>query len=179
MPLPPKYAWLPKVDGLPLMVQQALKLYGVHEGVGAADNPTILAWAAEVGLQHQYTADSIAWCGLFMALVAHRAEKPVPADPLWALNWSNFGVPAGQPALGDVLVFVRPGGGHVGLYIGEDTGPTAAYHVLGGNESDQVMITRIDKHRLHAARRPAYHVPPAGVKPHILAASGALSTNEG
>jgi hypothetical protein len=43
-------------------------------------------------------------------------------------------------ALGDVLAFVRNGGGHVGLYVDEDA---SAYHVLGGNQSDRVSITRV------------------------------------
>ena len=41
--------------------------------------------------------------------------KEVPAHPLWALSWSAFGAKSPAAALGDVLVFVRSGGGHVGL----------------------------------------------------------------
>ena len=87
-----------------------------------------------------------------------------------------------EAALGDVLVFNRYNrqgrliGGHVGLYVAEDDG---AFHVLGGNESDQVEITRIEKGRLKAPRRPAY---PSGlaanVKPFQVSASGTLSQNE-
>ena len=29
---------------------------------------------------------------------------------------------AGDPVLGDILVFHRAGGGHVGIYVGEDAG---------------------------------------------------------
>lgn len=175
MSLPAAYAWVSALSPLPHMVDQAVALYGVHEGAGSVNNPVILAWAKEVGLASVYTADSIPWCGLFMAVVAQRAGKPVPSGPLWALDWSKFGSDAGQPGLGDVLVFVRPGGGHVGLYIAEDSG---AYHVLGGNTADAVSIARIDKHRLYAARRPIYSVQPATVKPYIVAATGALSQNE-
>ena len=52
-----------------------------------------------------------------------------------------------------------------------------AYHVLGGNQSDRVGFTRIDKTRLHAVRR-SYLTMPASAQPHILARAGALSTNE-
>jgi uncharacterized protein (TIGR02594 family) len=90
-----------------------------------------------------------------MAVVAERAGKEIPKHPLWALSWSAFGAkPAldrdrGSPAaaLGDVLVFVRNGGGHVGLYVGEDA---SAFHLLGGNQSDRVCITRLAKSRLYA-----------------------------
>jgi uncharacterized protein (TIGR02594 family) len=174
--LPARYGWLPQLGlALPKLLQVALPLYGTHEITGKLDSPVIMGWATEVGLRAIYTADEIAWCGLFMAVVAKRAGKPVPDGPLWALNWAKFGVEAGQPALGDVLTFTRTGGGHVGLYVGEDS---SAYHVLGGNTSDAVTIARIDKKRLYRARRPAYNAAPSTVRPYILAAEGSLSTNE-
>ena len=159
------------------MLKEALTLLGIYEYAGGANNPIIMAWAKELGLK-AYTADSIAWCGLFMAIAAHRAGWPVVKDPLWARNWSKFGtgVPAGQAALGDVLVFVRGGGGHVGLYVGEDA---THFHVLGGNQSDQVCITRILKSRCIAVRRAAWrNAQPANVRRVRLAASGSVSTNE-
>lgn len=178
-PLPKAYAWIDQVAQLPKLVAEARKLYGVHETAGGANSPVIMGWAAEVGLRAVYTADSIPWCGLFMAVVAKRAGKNVVNDPLWALNWGKFGVDGGQPELGDILTFVRKTAtgtaGHVGLYVGEDA---SAYHVLGGNTADAVSIARIAKDRLRACRQPPYSVKPAGAKPHILAASGALSRNE-
>ncbi len=174
--LPSQYAWLNTIGTLPRTITEAAALYGVHEIAGPANSPTIMAWAAEVGLKATYTADAIPWCGLFAALVCKRAGKQIPEGPLWALNWAHFGVRAGQPELGDVLVFVRPGGGHVGFYVGEDS---TAYHVLGGNTSDAVSIARLDKHRLHAVRQPIYTNKPATVRPFILNAGGAaLSLNE-
>ena len=51
--------------------------------------------------------------------------------------------------------------------------------VLGGNQSDQVMIKRIAKNRLLGARRCPWRInQPAAVRPVVLAANGALSTNE-
>lgn len=180
--LPAAYAWLDNIPGPPKMIVEARALYGTHEGVGAADNPEILAWAKEVGFGNSYQHDQIAWCGLFAALIAHRAGKPVPAAPLWALNWKSFGTPQSPAGLGDILVFERRDGrgkligGHVGFYIGEDA---TAYHVLGGNEGDMVNIVRIAKTRCVAVRRPIWSVSqPASVKPHILAESGTLSKNE-
>ena len=83
---------------------------------------------------------------------------------------------APEAALGDVLVFARPkGGGHVGLYVGEDE---TAFHVLGGNQSDAVSITRIAKTRCIAIRRPIYREQPASMAPVQLAATGAMSVNE-
>jgi uncharacterized protein (TIGR02594 family) len=157
------------------MLVEALALYGTLEAPGAKDNPVILAWAREVGLGKNYSHDSIPWCGLFMAVVAKRAGKPVVDSPLWALSWADFGKASPKAALGDVLTFKRSGGGHVGLYVGEDA---SAYHILGGNQSDSVSIARIARSRLYRARRPAYKVQPDNVRKVLLAAGGALSRNE-
>ena len=74
-----------------------------------------------------------------------------------------------------MLVFKRKGGGHVGLYVGHDA---SAFHVLAGNQSDRVSITRLSRNRLVAVRRPAYRAQPESVRPIPRAASGSLSVNE-
>jgi hypothetical protein len=51
--------------------------------------------------------------------------------------------------------------------------------VLGGNQSDAVTITRIEKAILYTARRPNYNVQPSNVRVIKLSATGAISTNEG
>ena len=169
-----KYSWLSKLE-LPKTISEGIKLLGTVETPGNKNNPIILGWAKEVGLEKSYSADSVPWCGLFAALVTKRAGKTPVDAPLWARNWSKFGVASPTPGLGDVLVFIRDGGGHVGFYIAEDQ---TAYHVLGGNQSDAVTITRVAKARCVAARRPIYTNIPKSVKPYIIAADGALSSNE-
>lgn len=173
--LPKAYAWLDREPG-PNMLLQALMLYGTVETPGKASNAKIMSWARELGgdVAKVYRDDSIPWCGLFLAIVAKRANKSLPASPLWARAWATWGKPSPEAALGDVLVFVRNGGGHVGLYVGEDAD---AYHCLGGNQSDAVNIKRIAKSRCIAVRRD-YRSVPKNVRPIHLAASGSLSTNE-
>lgn len=175
MSLLPAYRWLESVGPLPRMVEEGLKLHGTIETPGQGNNPTIMAWAAETGLQRIYTADSVPWCGLFMAVVAKRAGKSLPSSPLWALSWSQWGQAGGQPRLGDVLTFKRDGGGHVAMYVGEDQ---FCYHVLGGNQSDAVTITRIKRERLYSVRREYAVGMPASAQPFVLAATGAVSRNE-
>jgi uncharacterized protein (TIGR02594 family) len=106
-----------------------------------------------------------------------RADFTPVENSLWARNWDGFGTKSAKPSLGDVLVFERPGGGgHVGLYVGEDA---TAYHVLGGNQSDQVKVSPIAKSRCIAVRRCSWKVAqPANVRPIWLAAGDALCTNE-
>ena len=170
--LPIKYAWLAGEHG-PRMLTEALKLYGVKETVGTGNNPEIMSWADECGIK--YDADVVPWCGLFAAVVAHRAKKPIPGSPLWARSWALWGSPAPVPSLADVLVFLRGNGGHVGLYVGEDID---CFHVLGGNQGDTVSIARINRSRLIAARR---HYPigtPPNVRPIKLDIGGEVSVNE-
>jgi uncharacterized protein (TIGR02594 family) len=181
MAIPNQYDWLLKEPG-PMMLRVALRLFDITEALDKANNPTILAWAAEVGgnVADVYKADEIPWCGLFMAVVAKRSNKQLVKDPLWALNWGTFGKQAPVPMLGDVMVFVRKTttgatAGHVALYIGEDT---TCFHVLGGNQSDKVCITRIDKKRLYSARRPNYNIQPANVRVIRLSSAGDVGGKE-
>ncbi|MCI9879598.1 TIGR02594 family protein [Methylobacterium goesingense] len=174
--MPAPYAWLARETG-PNILLEALALYGTKETPGAASNPAILAWARETGVAGAYVNDGIAWCGLFVAVVAKRAGFEPVKNPLWARNWATFGTKADKPSLGDVLVFERAGGGgHVGLYIGESA---TVFYVLGGNQGDAVSIAPIAKGRLLAVRRCPWKIAqPAGVRPIRLAVTGALSTNE-
>jgi uncharacterized protein (TIGR02594 family) len=177
MTVPSQYAWILK-EGAPRMIVEGLKLFGTVEMPGNADSPIILSWARETDLSRIYSHDSIPWCGLYMALVAKRADKTPPKNPLWALNWANFGVRQSNDGamLGDVLTFVRDGGGHVAMYVGEDS---QAFHLLGGNQRDQVCFTRIAKARLHSVARPIYATAqPVNVRKIHLSATGTLSSNE-
>lgn len=180
--LPSKYGYVGAPDA-PSLIKAAVPLYGTVEFAGKADNQAILNWAEEVekalGAKHLgYTADSIPWCGLFAGVVAARAgwADQMPKTPLWAKSWLEFGQKADVPMFGDILVFGRDGGGHVGFYVGEDAG---YWHVLGGNQSDAVTITRIAKGRLLGARRPKWRVAqPASVRIVRVGASGPVSKNE-
>jgi uncharacterized protein (TIGR02594 family) len=92
-----------------------------------------------------------------------------------ASSWATWGSPiqADRLAPGAILVFERPGGGHVGFYVGEDA---TTYSVLGGNQGDKVSIARVAKSRCVARRWPK-GVAVIG-KPIVLASAGAVSTNE-
>lgn len=179
MDYPKGYEWLADVGQLPRTITEGLHLVGVHEVVGKGSNKTILAWRDQLNLAGVkvvgFSDDDIPWCGLFAAIVAHRAGKAVPEGPLWARNWAKFGDPVSIAGLGDVLVFARGGGGHVGFYVAEDA---TAYHVLGGNQGNRVCITRIAKDRCIARRRPRYINKPLSVKSYRVASGGALSKDE-
>jgi uncharacterized protein (TIGR02594 family) len=169
------YDWL-KQEKAPRLLVQAVKQIGVKEIVGSKHNPTILGWAKELKLASVYNADEIPWCGLFVAYCCHAAGLDVISKPLWALSWSNWGNEVTEPMLGDVLTFKRDGGGHVGIYVGEDD---THFHVLGGNQGNAVSVSRIDKKRLFKARRTAWKVAqPANVRKVFLEPKGVITTNE-
>lgn len=160
----------------PKILVEAVKLIGIKEVVGKVHNPIIMSWAKDLDLQKIYTADEIPWCGLFIAYACHKAGIDVVDKPLWALSWAKWGTKVTEPMLGDILTFKRDGGGHVGIYVGEDKD---CYHVLGGNQGNAVSVTRIVKSRLYQARRTAWKVAqPANVRKVYLNAKGIVSKNE-
>jgi uncharacterized protein (TIGR02594 family) len=160
----------------PRILVQAVKLIGTKEIIGKKHNPIILEWAKELDLEKVYTNDEIPWCGLFIAYCAHKAGVQVVERPLWALNWNKYGNRVTEPMLGDILTFKRNGGGHVGIYVGEDK---THYHVLGGNQNNQVNVMRLAKSRLTQARRTAWKIAqPANVRVVKLTAKGVISKNE-
>jgi len=154
-----------------LMLKEAFRLYGLEEIPGNKNNPIILSWAKNLGLDGYVSDSTQAWCGLFMAHLAGVSNKPIPEKPLWALNWQYWGNPSHIPKYGDVLVFKRklPAGGfagHVALYLAEDKN---YYYVIGGNQSNKVCISRIQKiqdgkPRLVAARN-SYKIMPTCCEP--------------
>lgn len=180
--LPNEYQWLTSLRGLPNTIKLALKEHGVKEVVGKGSNATIIGWRDELnqaGVKISgFSDDDIAWCGLFAAIIAYRRLKQadeVVKSPLWARNWAKYGNRSAVPGLGDILVFSRGSGGHVGFYVGEDS---KYFHVLGGNQGNRVSIMLMDKSRLIAARRPPYKIQPAAARPYRLTIKGEVSTNE-
>jgi uncharacterized protein (TIGR02594 family) len=137
-------------------LQEAFRLIGTREQPGAGSNEAILGWAREINVL-SYTDDDIPWCGLFVAhcIGSQLPEEPLPNNPLGARRWETFGRAETAPCLGAVMVFWREsrqsGKGHVGFYWAEDD---AAYHILGGNQSNSVSVARVSKERFLAARWP-------------------------
>jgi len=161
----------------PPWLAYARTLLGVREIPGAKHSPTIMGWIKALGarvLGINVTDDETPWCGTFVAHVMQRFELGAPPVAVRAAAWGAYGRKLNAPRLGCILVFVRPGGGHVGFYVGEDD---TAYHVLGGNQSNAVTITRIAKGRMTEMRWPH---GPALPEPQIvrLTPAGQLSGNE-
>ncbi|SOC22122.1 NlpC/P60 family protein [Rhodobacter maris] len=153
---------------------EAARMKGLHE---RRDTAELRAWFDRT--VRWIDPREVAWCGAFVATCIRSAlpAAELPENPLGARAWGSFGDPV-EPVFGAVLTFWRgaPTGwqGHVGFYWGEDA---SACHVLGGNQSDAVTVTRIAKTRLLAARWPAGQ-PVTGRKILLTPQGQPLSTNE-
>ncbi|MGW9946974.1 uncharacterized protein (TIGR02594 family) [Rhizobium leguminosarum] len=162
----------------PAWMREARRFIGLKEIPGAKSSSTILGWAKALGgwIASFYKDDDTPWCGLFMAhcFGSTLPDEILPSNPLSALAWSDFGAYQSAPNVGSLLVFSREGGGHVGLYVGEDAD---SYHVLGGNQGNSVKVSPVLKRRCVAIRWPKTGDRPAGGCV-LLKANGEVSRNE-
>ncbi|WP_428429518.1 TIGR02594 family protein [Pararhizobium sp.] len=173
------YQPVPKGSIAPVWLREAKRLKGLMEIPGPKSNPVIMGWAKKLGgwVAKFYTNDDIPWCGLFQAHLfgATLPSEILPSNPLSALAWSKFGIALTTPSLGALMTFTRPGGGHVGEYLGEDA---THFHIIGGNQANSVSITRVEKKRLVATRWPATAEPPIGGRITLTAGGVLVSANE-
>jgi uncharacterized protein (TIGR02594 family) len=132
-------------------MRTARTFIGLREVPGPKSNPRIVDML--VKLKAWWKDDATPWCGVFVAYVMQDIGQPIPKDWMRAKAWADWGsrLLPDRLSKGAVLVFGREGGGHVGFYEGEDA---THYHVLGGNQSDAVNVSRIAKTRLLASRWP-------------------------
>jgi len=169
-----------KVPAEPVWMREARRFMGLKEIAGQASNPVIIGWAKRLGgwIASYYTNDDIPWCGLFVNSVISTTlpKEFLPTNPLGALNWRTFGKEV-SPALGAILVFSREGGGHVGFYVGEDR---THFHVLGGNQSNMVSVTRVEKSRLvtGGVRWPKTGEAPVGGRVQLSESGAPISKTE-
>ncbi len=152
------------------------KVLGWHE---VRDRDRLARWLRSDG-KTLGDPSKLPWCGDAMdtALALALPDEPRPGDlgknPYWALNWQFLGRKC-PPCFGAVGVFKRTSGGHVGVLIGQDD---TAYHVLGGNQSDAITRTWIDKKRMVDARWPLRAHNPRFPLPQLSRGGAGLSRNE-
>lgn len=192
MKVPKNFEWLNNIGDLPKMVIEGILLLGVAEIKGQKSNPIILKFASDIGVSSIYKNDDTSWCALAHNAIALRAGKKIfgysdKYDLLRALafrkngveiNKDDWSVIDNEKALfGDTLIFKRPEGGHIGIYIGESK---THFIVMGGNQNNMYSFTRIAKTRLVAVRRPVYKIAvPGSVKKYFLSDTGIpITTNE-
>ena len=156
----------------PSWLKIARSYEGLKEIPGPRHNQTIIRWLGK--LKAWWSDDETPWCGVFVAHCMQEANPPYPKFYMRAKAWSDYGslLRRDRLAPGAILVFDRAGGGHVGFYVGEDSGH---YFVLGGNQGNAVNVMKLGKSRLVASRWPKGE--PVIGKP-VYMNGGSVSTNE-
>jgi len=132
----------------------ALRFMGVSEVQGVASNPLILTMLKLDGDWPQ--DDEVSWCSAFCNFIAWMLRLP-RSKKLNARSWLEVGYPVAPewavPGY-DVAVFWRESPeswkGHVGWFAGFEGEDVL---VLGGNQKDQVSISRYPRERLLGIRR--------------------------
>ncbi len=151
---------------------------GVAEIVGKGSNPRIMQLASKLHgwARSFFTDDDIPWCAV--AVQGWLGECGIEGtNSLAAASYRSWGMPIAEPVLGCVVTFVRPGGGHVGFYVGESA-DGSRIRVIGGNQKNSVREDWFTVERVTGYRWPlGVELPIHGRV--ILADDGApISTNE-
>ncbi|MCP3895621.1 MAG: TIGR02594 family protein [Bacteroides sp.] len=131
-------------------MQVARKEIGIKEYNGDGDNPEVVKYLKSVDnlsfdLQRN---DETAWCSAFVNWCMEQVgiSRTERAN---ARSWLSWGREVTTPSPGAVVVLWRDSPeswkGHVGFFVRA----TADYvHLLGGNQNDQVNITRYPQRRV-------------------------------
>lgn len=136
-----KFPWMPI----------AIAEMGVKEYAGAADNPRIVQYLKSTTLGGTASSnDETPWCSAFANWCVEQSGYG-GTDSAWARSWLNWGKKTTSPERGCIVVFSRNGGGHVAFYIGETADDI---EVLGGNQSNEVNISKYPKSRFLGYRIP-------------------------
>ena len=163
----------------PFWLTVARSHVGIHEIPGSKSAPVIMQWARDIGAPAYFNNDDIAWCAIYANRLMLASGLPMAGkgfDLLRAKTFETWGVAIKEPSLGAVLVFSRPEGAHVGLYLGERPD---AYRVLGGNQQNAVTDDAwIKRERLTATRWPDGQPLPSSGRVHLKSDGSPVSTNE-
>jgi uncharacterized protein (TIGR02594 family) len=135
------------------LLNVALCEYGVKEILGKEDNPRVLAYFKEIGINDNAIKDETAWCSAFINWCAFKSDME-SSGKLNARSWLEVGRKIIEPMLGDIVVFWREAPtswkGHVAIFISEDK---FNVFVLGGNQSGSVCIKKYPKTQVLGYRR--------------------------
>ncbi|MBI9076560.1 MAG: TIGR02594 family protein [Desulfatibacillum sp.] len=129
----------------------AIREIGIHEYVGAANNPRIVEYLRSTALGDPFNSkDETPWCSAFVNWCVEKAGYE-GTDSAWARSWAKWGHTINTPVRGCITVFTREKGGHVGFYMNE----TATHiELLGGNQKNSVCISNYPKSRLISYQLP-------------------------
>lgn len=90
------------------------------------------------------------WCADFMNLVERKMGRDGTGSRM-AKSYLAYGKPVSNPQPGDIVVLTRPGGGHVGYFMGFKDG---RIELISGNHGRKVGIGTYPTSRVLGFRRP-------------------------
>lgn len=128
---------------------------GVHEDVGTLNNERVVEYHRYANKDNDNRQpDSVPWCASFIAFILETVGMG-STNSMMARSYEHWGVDVSNSSLpGDLVVFWRSsrssGLGHVAVLVKETRGHV---YCLGGNQNDEVNITRYSKNRLSTIRR--------------------------
>lgn len=120
-----------------LWLDEAIRHIGEKEVPGAGNNPRIIRWGRESGVDW-YSADKTAWCAIFCNGVLVDSGYPSTKSAL-ARSFMKYGQKLTYPKPGAIVVFPRgkdPLYGHVGIV--EKVHGDGRMTIVNGNVGDMV-----------------------------------------
>jgi uncharacterized protein (TIGR02594 family) len=126
---------------------------GTVEGVGANNNPKVLAYFRDAGFPG-IKQDSVAWCAAFIGAQLERSGFK-PSGSLAARSYETWGVGLKAPVLGCIGVKKRGTTGwqgHVGSIVGANA---TEIFMVSGNAKDRVGIDAYKRSDFTAFRWPS------------------------
>ncbi len=139
----------------PNWIDTALKEIGVKEdGVKGTSNAEIEKYyKATFGEYYKWKEERVKnidddekpWCACFVTWVMDESgygeEVKLVVRQAFSLDWREFGKKVKKPTYGTICIKKRARGGHIGFVVGE-SGDGKYYYVLGGNQNDEVNISK-------------------------------------
>ncbi len=138
----------------PKWMAVARKEMGIKEYAGDADNPDVLKYLESVDTLSQSAQrnDETPWCSAFVNWCMEETGIKGTENAA-ARSWVQWGRELAEPEIGCVVVLWRgsPTGwqGHVGFFVKETL---TTVSLLGGNQGDQVNISKYSKDRVLSYR---------------------------
>jgi len=128
-------------------VKVANTMMGLHEN---ADRATIAAFIKK-STGRSVNPAVTPWCAAFVDAVLQSTGNG-GMNSNWARDFLKYGTATTEPTKGDIVVFKRGDGGHVGFYMGKDE--DGNIKVLGGNQSNSVSVASYKSSDLLGYRKP-------------------------
>lgn len=137
-----------------LLITTMLQYIGIKEVEGKDSEANIKDFVRCTFGELDYDYDSISWCSLILLYICEEVLGIESSHSAMARSWLSVGESISNPVAGDLVVFWRGSvdskNGHVSIYLREDQN---YIHCLGGNQSNEVKVSKYSKSRLLGYRR--------------------------